>query len=167
MLPRWQLAQIGLRAPISVWVENVAELTETERRQHIAEWVRLTEEKQAAEKPVHGAQVSDKGGRGIEGGISAAARELGITRDTARRAVKAESLSDEAKALADEANLGTVARAKAASAPDPDSTGCGVGGFRLRPSSIEGKLASVPPSGTATPSVGAAPISSGGTTSPV
>ena len=38
--------------------------------------------------------------RGIEGGISAASRELGIDRDDARRAVQVSSLSDEAKETA-------------------------------------------------------------------
>jgi hypothetical protein len=38
-----------------------------ERSEHIAEWVRLT-----ADKPAQVAPVSAKGGRGIEGGLSAA-----------------------------------------------------------------------------------------------
>ena len=70
---------------------------------HIAEWVRLTAEK-AALSPHDAAKL----GRPEEA-ISKAAKELGISKDTAARAVKAESLPDEAKALADEFGLGTVA----------------------------------------------------------
>lgn len=63
-----------------------------ERAEHIAEWVRLT-----GEKPGQVDQVSPKGGRGIEGGLSAATRELGIDRTEARRAVKIASIAPEAK----------------------------------------------------------------------
>ena len=51
-----------------------------QRADHIAEWVRLTEEK---EKSAQLAPVS-KGGRGNEGGINAAVRELGIDSAGAR-----------------------------------------------------------------------------------
>jgi ParB family chromosome partitioning protein len=66
-----------------------------ERSEHIAEWVRLTDA-----KPAQLAQVSAKGGRGIEGGLSAATRELGIDRTEAQRAVKVASIAPEAKAAA-------------------------------------------------------------------
>lgn len=103
-----------------------ADLTEAEKRQHIAEWVRLTEDKQAAERQLHHrgeAVLSDgrmAGHQHRESGISAAARELGIPRSTADRAVKAESITPEAKAVADELGLGTVARAKVASVAPQD-----------------------------------------------
>ncbi len=94
-----------------------ADLTEAERRQHIAEWVRLT-----AEKLPHDAAVSKRGtveGRGNEGAISKAAKDLGISKDTVARAVAAESLTPEAKAAADAVGLGTVKRAEAATEDTP------------------------------------------------
>jgi hypothetical protein len=69
-----------------------SELTVLERSEHIAEWVRLTENKGAQV-----AQVSAKGGRGIEGGLSAATRELGIDRTEAQRSAKIDSLTAEVK----------------------------------------------------------------------
>jgi phage replication-related protein YjqB (UPF0714/DUF867 family) len=79
-----------------------AELTKLERDEHIAEWVKLT-----GEKLGQVVQVSAKGGRGIEGGISKAARELPVSGDTdeakrknVERALKIAGLSDEAKAAA-------------------------------------------------------------------
>lgn len=45
------------------------------------------------------------GGRGNEGGIKAAARELNINREDARRAVRVASLSEEAKDVAVEVGL--------------------------------------------------------------
>ena len=111
----------GDAAQSRLWylAENLhrAELTEGERRVHIAEWIRLTEEKLADAS--HGETHQSKKAGQQSGGVNAAARELGISKATAHRAVKAESLPDEAKALADEAGLGTVARAKAAAAADP------------------------------------------------
>ena len=75
-----------------------AELTVQERAEHIAEWVRLVEEK--------GAQLAHPvGGRGNEGGVRAASRELGIPGRTVARALKIAGLSDEARAAAVEAGL--------------------------------------------------------------
>jgi ParB-like nuclease domain len=70
-----------------------AELTKLQRDEQVALWIALTDgvSAQPAQKP--------KGGR-PEGGLSAAARELGVDRDDARRAVKVASLSDAAKAAA-------------------------------------------------------------------
>ena len=75
-----------------------AELTTLERDEQVAEWVRLTEgvSAQVAAKP--------QGGR-PEGGVRAAARELGVDEDDARRAVKVDSLSPEAKQAARDAGL--------------------------------------------------------------
>lgn len=93
-----------------------AELTPLERSEHIAAWLRLTEERevfgQVAQKP--------KGGR-PEGGLSAATRELGIERTDARRAVKIDSLPEEAKEVAREVGLdrNQSALLKAAGADDP------------------------------------------------
>jgi hypothetical protein len=60
-------------------------------------------------------------GRGNEGAVTKASKDLGIDRETVRRAVAAESLPDAAKAAADAAGLGTVARATAAREPTPDA----------------------------------------------
>jgi ParB-like chromosome segregation protein Spo0J len=71
-----------------------AELTQLQRDEQVAEWIRLTDEgvsSQLAKKP--------QGGR-PESGINAAAREIGVGKDDAHRAVKVASLSDEAKAAA-------------------------------------------------------------------
>ena len=86
-----------------------AELTEAERRQHIAEWVRLT-----AEKVSHGGTPLPGGKQPKEEGIRKASKELGLPKSTVARAVAAESLPESVMALADEANLGTVVRAKIA-----------------------------------------------------
>ena len=82
-----------------------AELSTMERSEQIAEWVRLMDEKQAKEVS---AQVAPKpqGGR-PEGGVRAAARDLNINRDKARRATKIASISDEAKAKAAEYGIET------------------------------------------------------------
>jgi ParB-like chromosome segregation protein Spo0J len=75
-----------------------AELTKVERDEQIAEWVKITE-------GVLG-QVDPKPQGGTpEGGIRAAARELGIDRKDAERALKVASLSDEAKQAARETGL--------------------------------------------------------------
>jgi ParB/RepB/Spo0J family partition protein len=86
------------------------ELDAVERARQIVEWIKLTEEKTAqaepvspAEKPVQVAQVS--GGRGHTGGISAAARELGVSRQEVRRSVKIAGISGVALEAAREAGL--------------------------------------------------------------
>ena len=93
-----------------------AELTEPERRQHIAEWVRLTAEKVIS--PHDAAKIAKDGtARGRpEEAIAAAARDLGLSKDTVARAVAAESLPEPVRAAADAAGLGTVARAEVARA---------------------------------------------------
>lgn len=78
-----------------------AELTALERDQHIAEWVRLTTER---EKLLQVEAVS-KGGRGKEGGERRAARELGLNDTQVHRAVKVASLAPEAKETAKEVGL--------------------------------------------------------------
>jgi len=113
----------GIAASFSI-AENLAraDLTELERRQHLARRALLTaqriERDAAAEVSVHrGPKLPQTGvGRGVgggrpESGISAAARELGIAETTVKRAVAAESLPDPVKAAADAAGLGTVKRA--------------------------------------------------------
>ena len=78
-----------------------ADLTALQRDEHVAEWIRLSEKilivsAQNAPKP--------QGGR-PESGINAASKELGIERTSAQRAVKVDSLTDEAKEVAKEAGL--------------------------------------------------------------
>lgn len=76
-----------------------AELTALEQAEHIAEWVRLTEERK-------GAQLAPPGGRQPhEKGIKAAVRELGIERTEAQRAVKIDAIAPEAKEAAIAAGL--------------------------------------------------------------
>ena len=75
------------------------ELTRLERSKLVAEWVELV----GGEKPVQVAQVS--GGRGIEGGDSKAARDLGLSRYDVRRSKKVAGLTDEAVEAAKELGL--------------------------------------------------------------
>lgn len=93
-----------------------AELTVLERDEQVARWIELTERSQkvqlSARLPIKNvedklAQVEPvyKGGRGNEGGIRAAARELGIDRNDAHRAAKVASLSPEAKETARDLKL--------------------------------------------------------------
>jgi ParB/RepB/Spo0J family partition protein len=80
-----------------------SELTVQERAEHIAEWVRLTEERQrdAAQLAPH--QPKKAGQQ--PGGINAAVRELHIDRTEAQRAVKINKIAPEAKAAAKEAGI--------------------------------------------------------------
>jgi ParB-like chromosome segregation protein Spo0J len=93
-----------------------AELTVTQRAQQIAEWIRLAEDRQS----VVSAQVAPKVAHGRpESGINLAARELGIERTEAQRAVKIDSIAPAAKEALRAAKLDdnqTVAL-KVASAP--------------------------------------------------
>lgn len=89
-----------------------ADLTEAERRQHIAEWVKLT-----AEKVSHGGTPLLGGMQPQEQGIRKAAKELGLSKSSVERAVNAEKLAAPAKVVADEIGLGTVARAEISKAP--------------------------------------------------
>ena len=61
-------------------------MTVQERSDHIAEWVRLT-----AEKVAHGEHPSAGGVQPREKAISKAAREIGVNRRDAQRAVKIAS----------------------------------------------------------------------------
>lgn len=75
-----------------------AELTKLDRDDNIAEWIKITERISS--------QLETKTDRGRpESGINAAARELGVEKMDAHRAVKVASLSDEAKEAARETGL--------------------------------------------------------------
>lgn len=93
-----------------------ADLTPAERTLQLGEWVRL-KERQAAEKLPHGVAVS--GGRGNEGGVRDAARELGVNRETARRAAKAYDLPEPVKADIVAHGLGVREIEQVTRAPEP------------------------------------------------
>ena len=106
---------VGDERDARLWeiAENLhrADLSPEERRQQIAEWVRLVAEKGVAEPhPSGGTQPHEKA-------ISRAAKEFGMDRSTVSRAVAAESLTDVAKVEADRLGLNTRDRAKASGAP--------------------------------------------------
>ena len=90
-----------------------AELSALEHDEHVAEWIRLAE---VLPQPV----AKPEGGR-PSSGVRAAARELGVNREDARRAVKVDGLAPEAKAAAREAGLddNRAAMLRAASEPSP------------------------------------------------
>jgi hypothetical protein len=100
------------------------ELSTLHRAEQVAEYARLMSEGLAqkeeqvepddekepqatASEPEKVAQVAPvyAGGRGNTGGVRAASRELGITRDEARRSVKIDSITPEAKEAVREAGL--------------------------------------------------------------
>lgn len=83
---RWEIAENLHRS----------ELSALERDEHVAEWVRLTD--------ISPPPVAKPTGR-PEGGVRAAARELGVNREDARRAVKTAALAPEAKEAARETKL--------------------------------------------------------------
>jgi hypothetical protein len=110
------------------------ELTALERAEQITEFARLSQEKadaakvepQAAQsptgdKPAHLGQVS--GGRGNTGGASAAARDLGITRQEVQRSRAIASLPAEVKAKAADLGLddNQAAMLQAAKEPTPQA----------------------------------------------
>jgi hypothetical protein len=97
-----------------------AELTVSQRAEQVTEFLKLSEEKRAAEKPVQVGHVS--GGRGNEGGISAAARDLGMTRHEVRRAQTIAALPEETKIVARNLRLddNQSALIRAAKAPTPE-----------------------------------------------
>lgn len=79
-----------------------AELTALERDEHVAEWIRLANEKTKLDgvSSQVGTKLSKRGRTGEgrpESGVRAASRELGIDKDDAHRAVKVAGLSDAAK----------------------------------------------------------------------
>jgi len=79
------------------WVRGLAVIRDRHGEQSIERLRRsLLSEKNEAEKVSQVAKVS-RGGRGQEGGVRAAARELGIDKDAAHRAIKVEGLEPEAK----------------------------------------------------------------------
>ena len=96
-----------------------AELTEVQRSQQIAEFVQLAEEKRAAGITV---QVGQKLPGRPEGGISAASRDLNMTRHEVRRAQTIAALPETTLAAAEDLGLddNQSALLAAARAEDPD-----------------------------------------------
>jgi hypothetical protein len=117
---RWEIAENLHRA----------ELTALERDEHVAEWIRLTEQEATEAKTIGRKDVRDsgkrdhgkdkpgqsgqvfRGGRGNKSGVSQAARELNLSgkteesrRHTARRALNVDSLTPEAKQAAIDTGL--------------------------------------------------------------
>lgn len=77
-----------------------AELTKLERDENVAEWIKITDRILSQT-----AKEMSRGRGQPEGGVAAAARDLGVDKDDAHRAVKVASLSDEAKEAARKAHL--------------------------------------------------------------
>ena len=96
-----------------------AELTEVQRSQQIAEFVQLAEEKRAAGITV---QVGQKLPGRPEGGISAASRDLNMTRHEVRRAQTIAALPETTLAAAEDLGLenNQSALLAATRAEDPD-----------------------------------------------
>ncbi len=72
------------------------EISQIERAELVAEWVRITTDRKLAQD----GPVSERGiveGRGNKGGAREAARKLGMTRQTVGRSLKVAALSPEAK----------------------------------------------------------------------
>lgn len=103
---RWEIAENLHRS----------ELTALERDGHIARWIELTDAKRIS------SQVDTKSWRGRPAsGVNAAARDLGIEKKDAHRAVKVASLSDEAKQAAVDAGLDDNRSALLAAAKHPEA----------------------------------------------
>lgn len=81
-----------------------AELTALERSELTAEWIRLTTAQSSQPETIEGRRSDGRGHR-PQGGVNAAARELGISKADAHRAVKVAALSPEAKEAARDAGL--------------------------------------------------------------
>jgi ParB-like chromosome segregation protein Spo0J len=91
-----------------------ADLTVLERDEHVAEWIALT-------AGAIGASCANSSKPGPKGAVRAAARDLGVDRDDARRAQKVASLPEDAKQAARDVGLddNRSALLAAAKAPDP------------------------------------------------
>jgi ParB family chromosome partitioning protein len=93
------------------------ELTVIQKAEHVAEWIKLKEEKLSA-------QLEPKGpiGHRPQSGVNAAARELGIDRNAAQRAVKVANISPAAKVALQEAKLDETRPSRSRSPHVPTTT---------------------------------------------
>jgi len=83
-----------------------AQLTVLERDTQVARWIELNTAKQTEAGNASQVATHKHKKRGQQpGGVNAASRELGISKDDAHRAIKVASLSDEAKQAARDAGL--------------------------------------------------------------
>lgn len=92
---RWEIAENLHRA----------DLTALQRDEQIAEWVRVTDEIQSAQLAPIESKREDGRGHRAESGINRAAREIGVERTSAQRAIKVAGLTAEAKKAAREEGL--------------------------------------------------------------
>ena len=82
------------------------ELAPLQRAEHIAAWIRLTEANGVSSQVETKLSSRGRDGEGRpESGVNAAARELGVSKSEAHRAVKIDSITPEAKEAAREAGL--------------------------------------------------------------
>jgi ParB/RepB/Spo0J family partition protein len=98
-----------------------ADLTALERAENIAEWIRLADKVQSAQVAQNESKRADGRGHRAEGGVSSAAREIGVERTTAERSKTIAALSDEAKEAARDVGLGDNQTALLAVARAPGS----------------------------------------------
>ncbi len=105
-IPAMVLDLDDLHAEMATIAENLhrAELTKLERDDQVARWIELMEKRAGREEVSSQLAKKPQGGR-PEGGINAAAREIGVDKHDAYRAIKVASLSPEAKAAARETGL--------------------------------------------------------------
>ncbi len=105
-IPAMVLDLDDLHAEMAAIAENLhrAELTKLERDDQVARWINLMEQKAGREEVSSQLAKNPQVGR-PQGGINAAAREIGVDKDDAYRAIKVASLSPEAKAAARQSGL--------------------------------------------------------------
>jgi len=120
------------------------ELTKLQHDEQVAEWIRLTDEKLSQL-----AKVLPRGRGQPEGGTNAAAKEIGVGKDEAYRAVKVASLSPEAKAAAIEHGLddNRTALLEAARESDPAAQVAKITERATRIPELDGKERKLPVKG--------------------
>jgi ParB-like chromosome segregation protein Spo0J len=94
-----------------------SDLKKLDRDEQLAEWIKITERVSNSQSERLSQRADGRGGR--PGGIEAAARELGIQRQDAHRAVAVAGLADEAKEAAREAGLDDNRSALLAASREP------------------------------------------------
>lgn len=82
-----------------------ADLSALERDEQVARWIELQEQHQLPQAVAIESRREDGKGHRKEGGVRAAAREIGVDREDARRATKVAAITPEAKQAARDAGL--------------------------------------------------------------